>query len=69
MSEPTKQKIILRNDAKKEKQCVSFSIPFDLHLDIQDLKTIVERNTGKKINLKDFMVDVMVKGAREFFNK
>ena len=67
MSEKTK--IILRNDVKKKRQQVNFSIDRELHLDIKDLHTIEERKRGVKIKLADFQAEIMIKGVREWLNK
>ena len=67
MSEKTK--IILRNDVKKKRQQLNFSIDRELHLDIKDLHIIEERKRGVKIKLADFQAEIMVKGVREWLNR
>ena len=67
MSEKTK--IILRNDVKKKRQQLNFSIPRELHLDIKDLHTLEQRKRGVKFNLKDFFEEVIAKGVREWLNQ
>ena len=66
MSEKTK--IIIRNDVKKKKQQLNFSIDRELHLDIKDLHTLEQRRRGVKFNLKDFFEEVLAKGVREWLN-
>ena len=66
---PEKTKIILRNDVKKKRQQLNFSIDRELHLDIKDLHTIEERKRGVKIKLADFQAEIMIKGVREWLNK
>ena len=63
-----KKKIILRNDVKKKRQQLNFSIPRELHLDIKDLHTLEQRKRGVKFNLKDFFEEVLAKGVREWLN-
>ena len=65
---PEKTKIILRNDVKKKRQQLNFSIPRELHLDIKDLHTLEQRKRGVKFNLKDFFEEVLAKGVREWLN-
>ena len=64
-----KTKIILRNDMKKKRQQLNFSIDRELHLDIKDLHVIEQRKHGVKINLADFLEAIMGKGVREWLNK
>jgi len=64
-----KKKLILRNDVKKKRQQLNFSIPRELHLDIKDLHTIEQRKRGHKFNLKDFFEEIIVKGVREWLNQ
>ena len=64
-----KTKIILRNDVKKKRQQLNFSIPMELHLDIKDLHTLEQRKRGMKFNLKDFFEEVIAKGVREWLNQ
>ena len=64
-----KKKIIIRNDVKKKKQQLNFSIDRELHLDIKDLHTLEQRRRGVKFNLKDFFEEVLAKGVREWLNQ
>ena len=64
-----KTKIILRNDVKKKRQQLNFSIDRELHLDIKDLHTIEQRKRGIKFNLKDFFEEIIAKGVREWLNQ
>jgi len=64
-----KTKIIIRNDVKKNRQQLNFSIPRELHLDIKDLHTIEQRKRGVKFNLKDFFEEIIAKGVREWLNQ
>ena len=64
-----KTKIILRNDVKKERQQLNFSISRELHLDIKDLHTMEQRKRGVKSNLKDFFEEIIAKGVREWLNQ
>ena len=65
MSEKTK--LIIRNDVKKKRQQLNFSIPNELHLDIKDLHIIEQRKSGKS-NLKDFYEQILAKGVKEWLN-
>ena len=65
MSEKTK--LIIRNDVKKRRQQLNFSISRELHLDIKDLHVIEQRKSGKS-NLKDFYEQILVKGVKEWLN-
>ena len=64
-----KTKIIIRNDVKKKRQQLNFSIPRELHLDIKDLHTIEQRKRGIKLNLKDFFEEIIAKGVKEWLNQ
>ena len=64
-----KTKIILRNDVKKKRQQLNFSIDRELHLDIKDLHTIEQRKRGLKFNLQDFFEEIVAKGVKEWLNK
>ena len=61
-----KTKIILRNDVKKKRQQLNFSIDRELHLDIKDLHTIEQRKRGVKFNLQDFFEEIIAKGVKEW---
>ena len=64
-----KTKIILRNDVKKKRQQLNFSIDRELHLDIKDLHTIEQRKRGFKFNLQDFFEEIVAKGVKEWLNR
>ncbi len=64
-----KTKMIIRNDVKKKRQQLNFSIDRELHLDIKDLHTIEQRKRGIKFNLKDFFEEIIAKGVREWLNQ
>ena len=66
---PEKTKIILRNDVKKKRQQLNFSIDRELHLDIKDLHTIEQRKRGVKFNLQDFFEEIIAKGVKEWLNR
>ena len=66
---PEKTKIILRNDVKKKRQQLNFSIDRELHLDIKDLHTIEQRKRGSKFNLQDFFEEIIAKGVKEWLNR
>ena len=66
---PEKTKIILRNDVKKKRQQLNFSIDRELHLDIKDLHTIEQRKRGSKFNLQDFFEEIVAKGVKEWLNR
>ena len=61
-------KIILRNDVKKKKQQINFSIDKDLHLDVKALH-VRELQKGKKFNLSEFYEMIIAKGVREWRNQ
>ena len=61
--------MIIRNDVKKNRQQLNFSMPMELHLDIKDLHTLEQRKRGMKFNLKDFFEEVIAKGEREWLNQ
>ena len=64
-----KTKIIIRNDVKKKRQQLNFSIDRELHLDIKDLHTIEQRKRGLKFNLQDFFEEIIAKGVKEWLNR
>ena len=66
---PEKTKIIIRNDVKKKRQQLNFSIDRELHLDIKDLHTIEQRKRGLKFNLQDFFEEIIAKGVKEWLNR
>ena len=65
--------MILKNDPGKKRkmrrQQLNFSVSTNLHLDVKDLHTSVQRRRGIKINLKDFYEEILAKGVREFDNQ
>ena len=67
MSEKTK--IIIRNDVKKKRQQLNFSISREMHLDIKDLHTMEQRKRGVKLNLQDFFEEIIAKGVKEWLNR
>ena len=64
----SKKKIIIRNDVKKKKQQVNFSIDKDMHLDVKELH-VRELQKGKKFNLSEFYEMIVAKGVREWRNQ
>ena len=60
----SKKKIILRNDVK-----VNFGIPTGLHGEFEELYVIVKRKRGGKLRKKDFILEIIKKGVRQWFNK
>ena len=61
--------MIIRNDVKKKRQQLNFSIDRELHLDVKDLHTIEQRKRGSKLNLTDFLEEIIAKGVREWLNQ
>ena len=64
----SKKKIIIRNDVKKKKQQLNFSIDKDMHLDVKELH-VRELQKGKKFNLSEFYEMIVAKGVREWRNQ
>ena len=64
-----KKKIILRNDVKKKRQQLNFSIATELHLDIKELHVMEQRKRGVTLHLKDFFEEIIAKGVREWLNQ
>ena len=64
-----KTKIILRNDVKKKRQQLNFSIATELHLDIKEIHVMEQRKRGVTLHLMDFLEEVMAKGVREWLNR
>ena len=62
MSEKTK--IILRNDVK-----LNFALPIALHGEFEELYVIVKRKRGNKLLKKDFILEVIKRGVRQWHNK
>ena len=63
-----KTKIILRNDVKKRRQQLNFSIDNTLHLDVKELH-VRELQNGKKSTLMEFYEMIIAKGIREWRNQ
>ena len=63
-----KTKIIIRNDMKKKRQQLNFSIDNDMHLDVKELH-VRELQKGKKFNLSEFYEMIVAKGIREWRNR
>ena len=63
-----KTKIIMRNDVKKKRQQLNFSIDNALHLDVKELH-VRELQKGKKFNLSEFYEMIVAKGIREWRNR
>ena len=67
-----KTKIILRNDVKKKRQQLNFSVDNSLHLDVKELhlREMKKRNGrfGKSLNLSEFYEMIIAKGVREWLN-
>ena len=68
-----KTKIIMRNDMKKKRQQLNFSIDNKLHLDVKGLHVREERKrnkrNGRKFNLSEFYEMIIAKGVREWRNQ
>ena len=64
MAEPTKKKIILRNDVK-----VNLPVPKDIHSEFEELHVIEKRKRGGKLLKRDFFIEVFKKGIRQWHNK
>ena len=64
-----KKKIIIRNDPKKIRQQLNFTISKELHLDIKELHVIEQRKRNIKLNLADFFEEIVAKGVREWLNR
>ena len=63
-----KKKIKIRNDVKKKKQQLNFSIDNSLHLDVKEL-LLRELQKGKKFNLSEFYEMIVAKGVKEWRNQ
>lgn len=59
-----KKKIIIRNDVK-----FNFGIPKSLYVEFQDLYEIEKRKRKNKLYKRDFILEIIKKGVREWFNK
>ena len=60
---------MLRNDVKKKRQQLNFSVSTNLHLDVKDLYIREQRKRNVKLNLKDFYEEILAKGVREWLNQ
>ena len=60
--------IILRNDVKKKRQQLNFSIDNTLHLDVKELH-VRELQKGEKFNLMQFYEMIIAKGIQEWRNQ
>ena len=70
-----KSKIIIRNDVKKRKILpkqdvkVIFGLPISLHGEFEELYYIEKRKRNGKLLKKDFIIEVIKKGIRQWYNK
>ena len=70
-----KSKIIIRNDVKKRKILpkqsvnVNFGFPMMLHGEFEELYYIEKRKRSGKLLKKDFIIEVLKRGIRQWFNK
>ena len=70
-----KSKIIIRNDVKKRKILpkqdvkVNFGFPISLHGEFEELYVIVKRMRKGKLLKKDFIIEIIKTGIRQWFNK
>ena len=70
-----KSKLIIRNDVKKRKILpkqavnVNFGFPMMLHGEFEELYYIEKRKRSGKLLKKDFIIEIIKKGIREWFNK
>ena len=60
----SKRKLILRNDVR-----VNIPIPKDIHSEFEEIHVIEKRKRGGKLLKKDFIIEVLKKGVREWYNK
>lgn len=63
------KKIILRNDIKKKRQQLNFSIDSGLHLDIKELHLREQKKRQTRFNLANFLEEIIAKGVREWRNR
>ena len=61
---PEKTKIILRNDVK-----LNFGLPMVLHGEFEEIYIIEKRKRGGKLRKKDFIIEIVKKGIRQWHNK
>ena len=59
-----KRKLIMRNDVK-----VNFGIPKSLHGEFEEAYVIEKRKRDGDLLKKDFIIEIIKKGIREWFNK
>ena len=59
-----KRKLILRNDVK-----VNFGIPTTLYGEFEELYVIIKRKRKGKLLKKDFIIEVIKMGIRQWFSK
>ena len=64
-----KKKIIIRNDVKKKRQQLNFSIDRVLHFDIKELHIRAQKLRKRRFNLADFLEEIIAKGVREWLNQ
>ena len=62
------KKIIIRNDVKKKRQQLNFSIDSTMHLDIKELHLREQKKRQTRFNLADFLEEIIAKGVREWRN-
>tara|TARA_Y100000310_G_C20609006_1_gene777013 strand:- start:583 stop:771 length:189 start_codon:yes stop_codon:yes gene_type:complete len=60
----TKRKILLRNVVK-----VNFGIPTSLYGEFEELYVIVKRQRKGKLLKKNFIIEIIKMGIRQWFNK
>ena len=58
-----KNKLILRNDVK-----LNFGIPTTLHGEFEELHVIEKRKRGGKLRKQDFIIEIIKKGIRQWYN-
>ena len=59
-----KKKIILRNDVK-----VNFPVPKEIHSEFEEIHVIEKRKRKGKLLKRDFIIEVIKKGIRQWLNK
>jgi len=70
-----KSKIIIRNDVKKRKILprkeikINFGLPISLHGEFEELHVIEKRKRGGKLLKKDFIIEIIKTGIRQWHNK
>ena len=58
-----KTKIILQNDVS-----VNFPVPKDIHSEFEEIHVMEKRKRGSKLLKKNFIIEVLKKGIREWYN-